>query len=69
MVLNDFKTEFKKLLKRSGKTQTDLAHELGMQQPNVTRTFDGKILPDRFVGLLEQMGYDIKVTYVERGDK
>lgn len=69
VVLNNFDEEFKKLLKMSGKSQTEIAKITGMQRPNVGRTAKLMALPQRYVEVMEAMGYDLKVTYVKRGAK
>lgn len=68
MVINNFEEEFKKLLQRSGKTQTEIARMTGMQRPNVGRTVKLMGLPQRYVDIMEALGYDLKVVYVKRGD-
>lgn len=65
MVVNDFENDFKKLRGMSGKTQVELAAEMGVSQPNVARIAKGKIIPQKYVELCERMGYDIKVVYVK----
>lgn len=68
MVLNNFDEEFKKLLQRSGKSQTELARMTGMQRPNVGRSAKTAGLPQKYVDVMEAMGYDLKVVYIKRGE-
>lgn len=67
MVINNFKEDFKKLQQASGATQTSIASKTGIAQPNVAKTFSGKIIPEKFAAVCEAMGYDVKVVYVKRG--
>lgn len=42
------------------------ANEIGMTLQNVNRMFACRIVNSRYVKLIEHLGYDIEVNYVER---
>lgn len=66
MVLNDFRKDFKGLLKLDGKMIKDLSEETGIKQNTISTAISGKIINKAFVNLVDAAGYDIKVTYIKK---
>lgn len=66
MVLNDFRTDFKSLLKLDGKMIKDLSAETGIKQNTISTAISGQIINKSFVNLVDAAGYDIKVTYIKK---
>ena len=70
MVINNFEQDFDELLRRSGKSVTEVGRASGIAEPLVRRTFKAvNVVTKGVVKVCEVMGYDLKVVYVKRGDK
>lgn len=65
-VINDFQTDVKQLMKQENVFQSHLADKLGVSQQGISRAIARKQFNDTFVNIMEQLGYDIKVTYIKR---
>ena len=65
-LINDFTKDIKALQDESGMTQSDIAKKLGMQQNGISQAIHGKVIPQRFLDIIEALGYDIKVVYVKK---
>lgn len=66
MVVNDFMKDFEMIVAGSGKTKKQLANDVGISDTHINRTVRAKHFSDKYVKLMEILGYDIKVTYVKR---
>ncbi len=66
MVLNDFRTDFKSLLKLEGKMIKDLSVETGIKQNAISNAIGGQIINKTYANLVDAAGYDIKVTYIKK---
>lgn len=66
MVLNDFRNDFKSLLKLEGKMIKDLSAETGIKQNTISNAVGGQIINKAYVNLIDAAGYDIKVTYIKK---
>jgi plasmid maintenance system antidote protein VapI len=58
-------------LNEEGITQTKVAEMIGVSLPYVNRIIRGReqIVNKTFVMMLDELGYDVELTYVKRGDQ
>ena len=68
MLLNDLSRDCKLLLSREGKTQDQLANELGLFKGNLSRSISNAKLNAGLIDIIEAIGYDVKINYVKRHD-
>ncbi len=68
MLLNNVELDLKTKFIEEGKTQTEMAEIIGVSLPYVNRITRGReqIVNKTFVKLLDELGYDVELTYVKR---
>ncbi|MBS4900584.1 MAG: helix-turn-helix transcriptional regulator [Clostridiales bacterium] len=68
MLLNNVELDLKPKFIEEGKTQTEMAETIGVSLPYVNRIIRGKeqIVNKTFVKILNELGYDVELTYVKR---
>lgn len=69
MIKNNIEVDVKVKCIESGKTQVQIADEIGTTSQYVNRVIkkrDG-VVNKTFVQMMESLGYDIEITYVKRG--
>lgn len=68
MIKNNLEIDVKVKCMEEGLTQAQLAEKVGTSAPYVNRIVknaDG-VINKTFISMLEQLGYDIELTYVKR---
>ncbi|MST61593.1 helix-turn-helix transcriptional regulator [Peptostreptococcus anaerobius] len=68
MVKNNIEVDVKVKCIEAGKTQVQLAEEIGTTSQYVNRIIKKKdgVVNKTFVQMMEKLGYDIELTYVKR---
>lgn len=68
MVKNNIEVDVKVKCIEAGKTQVQLAEEIGTTSQYVNRIIKKKdgVVNKTFVQIMEKLGYDIELTYVKR---
>ncbi len=68
MLQNNIEMDMKMRMIEHSVTQTELAERLGISVAYVNRITKGReqIVNKTFVRIMEQLGYDIELTYVRR---
>lgn len=68
MLLNNVELDLKTKFIEEGKTQKEMAETIGVSLPYVNRITRGReqIVNKTFVKLLDELGYDVELTYVKR---
>lgn len=68
MITNNIEVDVKVKCIEAGKTQVQLAEEIGTTSQYVNRIIKKKdgIVNKTFVQMMEKLGYDIELTYVKR---
>jgi plasmid maintenance system antidote protein VapI len=68
MLQNNIEMDMKMRMIEDSVTQTELAERLGISVAYVNRITKGReqIVNKTFVRIMEQLGYDIELTYVRR---
>ncbi len=68
MLRNNVEADLKTRFFEDGVTQTEIAERLGVSPPYVNRIIRGReqILNKTFVLILNELGYDVELTYVKR---
>ena len=71
MLRNNVEFDLKTRLNEEGITQTKVAEMIGVSLPYVNRIIQGReqIVNKTFVKMLDELGYDVELTYVKRGDQ
>ena len=71
MLRNNVELDLKTRLNEEGITQTKVAEMIGESLPYVNRIIRGReqIVNKTFVKMLDELGYDVELTYVKRGDQ
>ena len=71
MLRNNVELDLKTRLNEEGITQTKVAEMIGVSLPYVNRIIRGReqIVNKTFVKMLDELGYDVELTYVKRGDQ
>ena len=71
MLLNNIEVDVKIKCIEKDTTQTMLADGVGTSPSYVSRIVKSKehIVNKTFIAMMEQLGYDVKLTYVKRGDQ
>lgn len=69
MIRNNIEVDVKVKCIESGKTQMQIADEIGTTSQYVNRIIKKKdgVVNNTFVQVMESLGYDIEITYVKRG--
>lgn len=69
MVKNNFEIDVKVKCLEAEITQMQLAERVGTSAPYVNRVIKNSngIINKTFVNMLEQLGYDIEITYLKKG--
>ena len=70
MLLNNIEVDVKIKCIEKDTTQTMLADGVGTSPSYVSRIVKSKehIVNKTFIAMMEQLGYDVELTYVKRGD-
>ena len=68
MIRNNIEVDVKTKCIENGITQAQLAEDIGTTAPYVNRIIKKQegVLNKTFVQMIESLGYDIKIRYVER---
>ena len=68
MLLNNIELDVKTKCIEEGTTQTHLADGVGTSPSYVSRIVKSKenIVNKTFIAMMEQLGYDVELTYVKR---
>lgn len=68
MITNNIEVDVKVKCIETGKTQVQLAEEIGTTSQYVNRIIKKKdgVVNKTFVQMMEKLGYDIELTYVKR---
>ena len=68
MLQNDIELDLKTKLIENKTTQTEVAEKVGVSLAYVNRITKGReqIVNKTFIAMLEQLGYDVELTYVKR---
>ena len=68
MITNNIEVDVKVKCIEAGKTQEQLAEEIGTTSQYVNRIIKKKdgVVNKTFVQMMEKLGYDIELTYVKR---
>lgn len=71
MLLNNIEVDIKIKCIEKDTTQTMLADGVGTSPSYVSRIVKSKehIVNKTFIAMMEQLGYDVELTYVKRGDQ
>ena len=71
MLRNNVELDLKTRLNEEGITQTKVAEMIGVSLPYVNRIIRGReqIVNKTFVKMLDELGYDVELTYVKRSDQ
>jgi plasmid maintenance system antidote protein VapI len=71
MLLNNIEVDVKIKCIEKDTTQTMLADGVGTSPSYVSRIVKSKehIVNKTFIAMMEQLGYDVELTYVKRGDQ
>ncbi len=70
MLQNNVEMDLKMRLIESGQTQKEVAGKLGVSLSYVNRITKSReqIVNRTFIAMMEQLGYDVELTYVKRGE-
>jgi plasmid maintenance system antidote protein VapI len=68
MLLNNVELDLKTRFIEDEMTQTEVAEKIGVSLPYVNRIIRGReqIVNKTFVKILEELGYDVELSYVKR---
>ena len=68
MLQNNVEMDLKMKLIESGQTQKEVAGKLGVSLSYVNRITKGReqIVNKTFVKMMDELGYDVKLTYIKR---
>ena len=71
MLQNNIELDLKTKLIEGGLTQTEVAEKLGVTLAYVNRITKGRvqIVNRTFVRILDELGYDVKLTYVRKAEE
>ena len=69
MLQNNVEMDLKMRLIESGQTQTEVAEKLGVSLSYVNRITKGReqIVNKTFVKMMDELGYDVELTYKKKG--
>lgn len=70
MLQNNVEMDLKMRLIESGQTQTEVAEKLGVSLSHINRITKGReqIVNKTFVKMMDELGYDVRLTYEKRED-
>lgn len=70
MLKNNIELDLKTRFIEDGVTQTDLADRIGVSLPYVNRIIKGReqIVNKTFVKMMDELGYDVVLTYEKKDD-
>ena len=68
MLQNNVEMDLKMRLIESGQTQTEVAEKLGVSLSYVNRITKGReqIVNKTFVRMMDELGYDVELTYTKK---
>ena len=68
MLRNNVELDLKTQFIEDGVTQTEIAEKVGVSLPYVNRIIRGReqIVNKTFIKILDELGYDVELTYVKR---
>lgn len=68
MLRNNVELDLKTRFIEEGTTQTEIAEAIGVSLPYVNRITKGReqIVNKTFIKIMEELGYDVELTYVKR---
>ncbi len=68
MLKNNVEIDVKVKCMESGITQAQLAEKVGTSAPYINRVIKnpGGVVNKTFLSMMEQLGYDVELTYVKR---
>lgn len=71
MLQNNIELDLKTKLIEGGLTQTEVAEKLGVTLAYVNRITKGReqIVNRTFLRILDELGYDVKLTYVRKAEE
>lgn len=71
MLQNNIELDLKTKLIEGGLTQTEVAEKLGVTLAYVNRITKGReqIVNRTFVRILDELGYDVKLSYVRKAEE
>ncbi len=71
MLRNNIELDLKTRFAEEGITQTEVAEKLGVSPPYVNRIIRGReqIVNKTFIAMMEQLGYDVELSYVKRKEE
>ena len=71
MLQNNIELDLKTRLIESGLTQTEVAEKVGVSLAYVNRIAKGReqIVNKTFVRILEELGYDVELSFVKRQEE
>ena len=70
MLLNNVELDLKTKIIEDGITQTEVAERVGVSLPYVNRIIRGReqIVNKTFVKILDELGYNVVLTYEKKGE-
>ena len=69
MLRNNVELDLKTRFIEDGVTQTEIAEKVGVSLPYVNRIIRGReqIVNKTFIKILDELGYDVELTYKKKG--
>ena len=71
MLRNNIELDLKTRFAEEGITQTEVAEKLGVSPPYVNRITRGReqIVNKTFIKILDELGYDVELTYKKKAEE
>ena len=71
MLRNNIELDLKTRFAEEGITQTEIAEKLGVSPPYVNRITRGReqIVNKTFIKILDELGYDVELTYKKKAEE
>ena len=71
MLRNNVELDLKTRFIEDGITQTEIAEKVGVSLPYVNRIIRGreKIVNKTFIKILDELGYDVELTYKKKAEE
>ena len=71
MLRNNIELDLKTRFTEEGITQTEVAEKLGVSPPYVNRIIRGReqIVNKTFIKILDELGYDVELTYKKKAEE
>lgn len=71
MLRNNVELDLKTRFIEDGITQTEIAEKVGVSLPYVNRIIRGReqIVNKTFIKILDELGYDVKLTYIKHEEE